>query len=304
MITIPKKNIIKFVLKHFPDGKIVSSGEEYKTNCIFHSDSSNHLYINLSKGVYNCFSCGEKGTFFNLVKVVSPKQKLVITEEKEDFSIEEEVKNENFSLPEGVLYFDRETRYSKIALDYLLSRGITEEEIYYYKLGYCIEGICAGRIIVPVFDLNNNLVSYVARDYTGNQKPKVLTPPGNGTQGVKRFIFNLHNASKTKKLYIGEGVFDSIALGVSGVALFGKAITRNQISQIVRVKPLEIVICLDPDVAQYDIDNLANKLYNYCYNIKIAKFPKGEDPSSIGKEACKKIIAEAVSVNYQMRFYA
>lgn len=38
--------------------------------CIFHDDNNASMSINISKGVYNCFSCGEKGNTQKLIKLM------------------------------------------------------------------------------------------------------------------------------------------------------------------------------------------------------------------------------------------
>ena len=302
---IPRRNILKFVQKHFPDTRLTTS--EAQTNCIFHNDTHRHMYVNLDFGAYHCFSCGAKGGFFDLVKLLSPKQqfqKVQYTEEA--FSDLLKTPSIEIKLPADIQYFYVMSRYAKPAFNYLISRGLSESDIYYYRMGYCSMGQYAGRIIVPVLDKDDNPVAFVARDYTGVLSPKVLTPPApKGTSGVKDYIFNYHRAKATKKLLIGEGVFDAIALGVSGIALFGKAATTKQLALIHHAKPYEIIICLDPD-AEKEAQQLANTLSGFQNSnkpiIKIAKFPVGEDPSSIGKERSRLVVAEAVEYKQEFSF--
>lgn len=38
--------------------------------CIFHEDNNASLSVNINKGVYNCFACGEKGNTNKLIKLI------------------------------------------------------------------------------------------------------------------------------------------------------------------------------------------------------------------------------------------
>jgi DNA primase len=64
---------------------------------------------------------------------------------------------------------------------YLLSRGFTQETIDHFGLGYCTKGTFAGRIVIPLHDLEGRLVGYAGRlifdEAIDPQNPKYLYPP-------------------------------------------------------------------------------------------------------------------------------
>ena len=59
---------------------------------------------------------------------------------------------------------------SQKAIFYLANRGITKKDILKWKIGHCIRGEYAGRVIVPSFDYNVDLNYFVARTYTKDWK--------------------------------------------------------------------------------------------------------------------------------------
>ena len=107
---------------------------------------------------------------------------------------------------------------------YIADRGITPEICEYFNLSYCHDGVfntvdATGKskvmdfsqmIIIPIFDLDGNLVTFQGRDVTGEREPKYLFP--SGIQSSGRFLYNGHNAIRAKHIVVGEGVFDVMAM--------------------------------------------------------------------------------------------
>ena len=305
-------NIDKFVSAYFPEAKLTASGREYLVLCPWHEGTKKKMYIHAEKGIYNCFNCEAKGTFFSLVKfMMAIKKDKDVGDAIRDFEVKEAVTfispeenvrpvsgaNHVIPWPENYIRLYGPNRINSMssqqATQYLLDRGLTPDLITYYQLGYCPMGKYERRIIIPVLNNDNELVSFVARDYTGTLKAKVLTPAAvTGTSGVKDYVFNLQNARNTRELIIGEGVFDAIALGMSGVALFGKQATERQIQQILLAKPLRIVVCLDAD-APKENEELALRLCTGHPNVYMASLPEG-DPASIGPDRLKEVLESTV----------
>lgn len=291
-------NVRKFFNKYLKDYKEQSGGRELYINCLFCSpvDHKYHLAVNAKTGLFHCWKCGEKGNFFSLVTELFRNKPLrfdindytTIDNKKKVSTI-----NKVIEYPEGFYPFTgKENRWGKQALNYLLNRGLTLADVIYYKIGYCNIGKYSGRVIVPIFNTTNDLVSFIARDYTGNLKPKVLTPPGEGGSGIKNYVFNLTNASKTRHLVIAEGVFDAIALGPRGIAIFGKEATPQQLSLIINSKPERITIALDPD-ARKEALRLAKTLSFNIDDIRIMNFHGEKDPGELDKTTAEVYIRDA-----------
>lgn len=290
-----KHNVFKFIDKYYPEAKLVSDSKEFAVQCPWHEGSKRKLYIHAETGVFNCFVCGEKGSFYDLVRRTLNLNRDEVYQiaggfnesDDEITTIEESASvSPSFTIPYPDhyygLYGESIGSEGTKALEYLYGRGITDKQIAYYKLGFCLEGRYAGRVIIPTFDRYGNLVTYAGRDYTGNQMPKVLNNPAvPGTHGSKDWVFNLYNALRTDHLIVTEGPFDAMACGVSGVCIFGKGITETQIMRLVLDKPKRITVCLDAD-ASFDNEKLAQTLSSLHSNIYVASLPYG-DPDSVPK---------------------
>ncbi len=295
-------NISKLVKKYNLPHKFSGAGKELMLNCLWHEDEKYKLSINTTTGAWQCWSCRESGSFRDIVKQIAKKKKTDInpsdfqgTYTKQEVSSVDEIV---IPWPEG--YEPLQTT----AREYILGRGITGEQIEYYKLGACYSGRYSGRIIVPVLNKSEQLVSFIARDFTGKLKPKVLTPPSlEGHHGIKDYVFNLHRAATTSHIIIGEGVFDAISLGVRGVCLFGKTASPIQIAKIINKKIKRVTICLDPD-AQLEANILANQLIGHVPDVRIVTLPEGTDPNSADPFILKNAIANAKqpSVGFAMDF--
>lgn len=283
-----KFDVLRFVKKHVKDYHIISNGKEISLDCKWCSpkDRKKKLTINSSSGLFHCWSCNEKGNFNKFYKEYAKRVISIgefITEQHTVFTPTIRSESNEIPYPDNFRFLtdSKKSLGAKKYFNYLVDRGITEEDINYYRLGYCTEGKYADRVIIPVYK-KDTFVSFIARAITPDKKPKVLTPASlPGTHGVKDYVYNLDRAKDTKLLLIGEGVFDAIALGVSGICLFGKESSPAQLAQIINTKPRRVVICLDGDAYKYAL-KLADQLIFHISDVRVCSFPKEEDPSSLG----------------------
>lgn len=298
-----KSKVISFLTKYKIPFKMLSAGRECSLNCLWHDDYKNKLSINVHTGLFQCFVCGEKGRFIDIAQQVYLKKRIA-TATGDDLDLQLTTPASSPILegdivipyPEGYFpLFDIKPGITdKRALSYLHKRGITDAQIFYYKLGHCVGGILDKRVIVPILNVSGALLSYIARDYTGIKTPKVLTPPTiPGRHGIKDYVFNLHNAAPLQHILIGEGVFDAIKMGPRAVCLFGKTASSLQIAKILNVKPQRISIVLDPD-AKLEANRLALQFVSHVPDVRICYLPEGVDAGAATplqlKEALSKYI--------------
>ena len=290
-------DVVRFVFKYFPEAKLASAEKEFILQCPWHDGHKKKLYVNASNGMYNCFVCGARGGFLDFVRrVVGVEDRSDITrllnvlmsDENSDYvdffaqgdrkiyveASSMEYPEEYFPLWTGDLGIE-----GKRAEEYLFGRGLTKNQISYYKLGFCIGGRYDKRVLIPTFGPKGELVTFVCRDYTDKSSYKVLNPPEVEGNSNKNWVFNLYNALRTGHLIITEGVFDAMAVGVSGVALFGKKATDSQLAKLVMDRPLRVTCCLDAD-APDDNEALASQLSGVTTNVFMAKLPD-KDPSAL-----------------------
>ena len=145
---------------------------------------------------------------------------------------------------------------------YLAERGLSKEAIAEFGLGYCQKGSMTGRIVIPIYNAEGQLVAYAGR-YPGNppedDTPKYKLPPG---FRKAQELFNYHRAIASEEempLVVVEGFFDAIKLYQFGyrkvVALMGSSLSQRQEEMLCR-------LCETPDervILFFDNDDAGRK---------------------------------------------
>ena len=245
-----------------------------------HGDGKGNLEINYGKHVYKCWSCGETyGTQGPLGKLFdkfgSKKQKKLYDLIKPEELKQEDIRRPKLRLPEGYTSFENSN--SKFiphieAMKYLTSRGITDEIIKRYKIGYTVNGDFSYRIIVPSYNSEGVLNYFVARSWVP-KKMKYKNP----TAEKDQIIFNEGAVDWKKDVYLCEGVFDSFFLP-NPIVMLGKKMSKLLFETLYNKAEGNIIICTDGDAFKDGV-----KLYHELnggtlYNkIKIIKLPLDKD---------------------------
>ena len=239
-------------------------------------DNKGNLEINLNKFVYHCWGCGISGTLGRLFDEYGTKsQKKVYNLIKPEELKQQEAKKLKLKLPEGFTTFeDSNPRFIPHieAYKYLQSRGITDEIIKKYQIGYTVTGDFAYRIIVPSFNKEGVLNYFVARSWVP-RKMKYKNP----TAAKDEIIFNEGIIDWNKDVYLCEGVFDSFFLD-NPIVMLGKKMSSLLFETLYNNAKGNIIICTDGD-AWLDGVKLYHELNGgTLYNkIKIIKLPKDKD---------------------------
>lgn len=213
-------------------------------------------------------------------------------------------------------------------LAYLEKRGVDCELTGYFHLRYCDDGWwnftkddgskggqhIERRVIIPVFDLDGELATFQARDITGSQDPKYLFPkqlPGTG-----KFIYNGQNAWGCRRLVLGEGAFDVIAIkkaidgesalrdfGVGGT--FGKHLSYgdpagdDQLGRLLQLKRRglkEVVMMYDGEVKALNAAlEACQQIVKVGLQAKVALLPIDKDPNEVPSAIVRKAIWEAMT---------
>ena len=243
-----------------------------------------NLEVSLEKHLFHCWGCGDmnnmKGPLGKLIDIYGDKkQKKVYDLVKPEELKLVDIKKPKLRLPEGYTTFaDSNPRFIPHieAYRYLKSRGITDEIIEKYKIGYTVTGEFAYRIIVPSYNSEGVLNYFIARDWVQN-KIKYKNP----TAEKNQIIFNEGLIDWNKDIYICEGVFDSFFLD-NPLVMLGKKMSELIFNTIYNKANGNIIICLDEDawtdaLKLYHTLN-GGRLYN---KIKIIKPPKDMDVADL-----------------------
>jgi DNA primase len=243
-------------------------------------DGKGNLEINYFRHVYKCWACSEtNGTQGPLGKLfdihASKSQKKVYNLIKPEELKQEDIKRPKLRLPEGFTTFkDSNPRFIPHieAYKYLQSRGITDEMIEKYKIGYTVSGDFSYRIIVPSYNTEGTLNYFVARAWIP-KKMKYKNP----SVPKDEIIFNEGLIDWEKDVYLCEGAFDSFFLDNS-IVMLGKKMSKLLFETLYNKTNGNIIICCDGDAFQDGLrvyhELNGGRLYN---KIKIVKLPVDKD---------------------------
>ncbi len=243
-------------------------------------DGKGNLEINYGKHVYKCWSCGEThGTHGPLGKLfdqyATKGQKKVYNLIKPEELKQEDIKRPKLRLPEGYTTFkDSNPRFIPHieAYRYLQSRGITDEMIERFKIGYTVSGDFAYRIIIPSYNKEGVLNYFVARSWVP-KKMKYKNP----SVPKDEIIFNESLIDWDKDIYLCEGAFDSFFLNNS-IVMLGKKMSKLLFETLYTKANARVIICCDGDAFEDGLrvyhELNGGRLYN---KIKIVKLPVDKD---------------------------
>lgn len=293
-----KTKIIKDIL-----GRSYQSGEEDLFHCPKCKHHKQKLSVNFLKGFFKCWVCDWNGRKLSQIVFsfgnANQKQEWKSFANVVDFSEVDKVKEKQVvKLPDEfvTLTGKQSNPLSAIPRNYLKKRGITRNDIVWWKIGYCPDGQYGGRIIIPSFDLDGELNYFIARSY-GDKWPRYYNPPSE-----KDFIFNELFLDWNKDITIVEGVFDAIVAG-NAIPLLGSTLRENSyIFQKIIENCERIYIALDDD-ARLKEEKISKLFMSYGIEVLRVDIEGYSDVGEMPKPTFqdRKKTAEFVSMdNYLM----
>ena len=205
-------------------------------------------------------------------------------------------------LPKGFKLISNDDFYANDSINYLYNRGLTDDIIKKYNIGYVgnYKGKYSQRIVIPSYDIYGELNYWIARDYTGYNKWKILNPDID----KKQIIFNEQFINWYEPITLVEGPFDHIVVPNS-IPLLGKNLDENSLIYkrlIVNAKN-DINIFLDKDAIDSSY-KLYKKLNHVLPNrVKIIESPSDDDASDYYKLYGYKGIIQLMKTAYKLDDY-
>ena len=281
--------------------KIERSGRQWKACCPFHGEKTPSFYI--YDDHYHCFGCGAHGdaitfvmqsegaSFMDAVERLARDAGLP-TPKLSPALAEAERKRHTLAgvLETAAALFQRRlfAPEGRRALGYLVDRGLTEDTIRGFGLGWsgeargglasalAREGVAPemlvetglaredpdtgrtyevffNRVMFPIRDRRGAVISFGGR-LLGPGEPKYLNGPETSLFSKRNTLYGLDRARQARaaEIVVVEGYMDVIALhqaGFSGaVAPLGTALTAEQLGELWRITPAPI-LCFDGDTA-------------------------------------------------------
>jgi DNA primase len=282
-------------------GKRTARGNQAHT-CPFCNHHKPKLEINFSenKKGYNpwhCWVCNKKGTrissLFKQIKASPDKFeelfKLIGNETERDIV----VSNKNLQLPKEFQSFKNISSSNiegRTALSYLKSRGITNDDIEKYNIGYCTSGRYQNMVIIPSYDENGKLNYFTGRSFEKDPYIKYRNPE------TSRDIVPFELFINWKlPLVLCEGPFDAIAIKRNAIPLLGNNIQSNLMKKIVTSTVEKIYIALDNDALKKSL-KFAEKFLNEGKEVHLVEL-QGKDPSEMGFTQFTNLIQNSTPLN-------
>ena len=270
--------------------KVYENTSQVSWNCPVCDEGGNkgNLEVNIEKSLFHCWSCGDyEGTHGSLGKLFdkfgNKKQKKLYEVLKPETIVKRERKKKTLKLPDRFTQFKDSSKVYPIrrqAMNYLNSRGITDDMIERYGIGFCDNGDHAGRIVIPSYNKKGELNYYIARSWDPMSRAKYKNPEAE----KDKIIFWENLIDWNKDIFLVEGAFDGLFLD-NVIPLLGKHMSELLFETIYMNAKSNVIICLDADAWQNAV-----KLYHELNGgelwgrIKLVKLPDNKDIADLRGE--------------------
>ena len=281
-------NLLNRVLNN--NGVKLKKQDEYMYWSPFITHHKRKLQINTQTGKWHCWVSNVGGrNFFQLFKKVSATKEqfdelVELVGENKFYKVKEEDKKNIVKLPDDFkpLWNGNDGIVKRHALTYLYKRGITDDDIIKYNIGYCDSGLYSNRIIVPSYDSNGRLNFFVGRDFYSSKMKYKNSPTSKDIIGFDIFI------NWDEPIILCEGVFDAMAFKRNAIPLFGKTVPKSLQKKIIEFGVKTLYLALDND-AMSDTIKITDMFLSEGIDVKIMVL-KDKDPSELGFEKLLKSI--------------
>ncbi len=248
------------------------------------------LAISLNKNlIFHCWVCGYSGRFIKLLKDFSTQN--ILLEYIKNFSNEKEFKAEivsnkkknEFVFPQDFrLLVDGNDYYIKKSIEYIKKRNISDDDMWFYRLGVSEVWPWKHRILMPSFDKDGDINILVGRMCSDLYNPHYWD---SSKIGKKRSIFNEINIDFCKELTITEGPFDLMKCDDNATILLGSDLSCDSylFCQIVKNKT-PILLGIDQDMIYKKIPKIVNLLLKSGNNVRVLDFGNKKDVGDMSKE--------------------
>jgi len=273
-----------------------------KGNHAFHCPSCKHhkpkLEVDPTLGVWHCWICNIKGrTPLTLLKKIGASSEQIaemrnyFPEGKGD-SIEKTYASVELPKEYISLIKDQNKLSFRQAKSYILKRGITEEDIIKYNIGYCETGQYKNSIIIPSYNRAGQINYFISRSFEKDPGRKYNAPSCN-----KNDLIGLEYYINWKcPVILCEGIFDAIALKRNAIPLFGKTIPTALMIKLVGSDVKTVYLALDNDAFKQAI-GYSQQLIDLGKDVYLIELD-GKDPSDIGFENMTKHLHNAKQLSF------
>jgi DNA primase len=252
---------------------LTRKGASYMACCPFHNEKTPSFVVTPSKGIYKCFGCGESGgaiKFLERHENMSYREALLYLAKKYHIEVQEKEespeliqarqKSESLTLANEFAHQFyvanlSETEGKTVAMQYFKSRGLQEDTIAKWGLGWCpsdgqallkkakaaglntdylkecgVLGEADGgrlydrfrdRVVFPIHSVTGRVVAFSCRTLHAENMAKYVNSPTTEIYKKEKSLFGIYFAkspiAKARKCYLVEGNLDVISLHQKGI---------------------------------------------------------------------------------------
>ena len=253
--------------------KLERRGKNMVGLCPFHNEKTPSFTVSPDKQLYHCFGCGASGNAFTLImelekmtfpeaaRFLGQRAQVKIPERREEPTAKERLQEKIYNINQvAARYYAhclKNTAEGKRAYTYLRNRGISDEAIELFMLGYAPAGwtgffnfarkkgaspelmLKAGlispgrensfydrfrnRLIFPIFNAGGKVAGFGGRSLATGEKegPKYLNSPQSPVFDKSAILYGLNLARdeirRRKQVVVMEGYTDVIAAHQAGI---------------------------------------------------------------------------------------
>jgi len=337
-------DIVEFISDYVA---LKKSGQNYKGLCPFHSEKTPSFMVSQTKQIFHCFGCAAGG---DVVSFLMKHDNLPFGEalqylaKKSGLKITDSAFDKNFSAKrqkilqvneEAMKFYMRALRQSNTAMAYLEQRGISEDALTTFSIGYAPDQrntlslhlkkmghsdsilmnaglavadgkVCRdwfrGRILFPICNMRNDIVAFGGR-VMDNALPKYINSPE--TEIFKKsetlYAINLSKDEIRKKGYalIVEGYLDAIMCHQHGfkntVAPLGTALTSRHVHKLKSLTNMVVLVFDSDDAGVSAARRSLSILCETDIRAKVLLLPPGEDPDSFLRKTGSEPFSKSLS---------
>ena len=276
-------------------GKQTSRGN-HAYHCPFCKHHKPKMEVNFTENKkghnpWHCWVCNTRGkTIPNLLKKIEAYDKIEEAKKliPQGSFVEEVIVRNDLALPkEYTPFIDNPTSLmARHAYAYLKRRGVTQEDMIKYHMGYCENGEYKNMVIIPSYDAIGNLNYFTARSFEKEPFRKYKNPSVSRDNVPFEMFINWNSP-----LVLCEGPFDAIAIKRNAIPLLGKNIQTNLMKKIVSSKVEKIYIALDSDAIKSSL-KFCEKFMNEGKEVHLLEMDD-KDPSDLGFKRFTELIQKS-----------
>ncbi len=239
--------------------RLQKAGVNFRACCPFHNEKTPSFFVTPARQMWHCFGCGKGGDMFaflmdiegydfpEALKVLGDRAGVEV--KKEDPKQKSERVRLIALLDEAASFFETQLAGNTIAREYLLQRGLREETISEFRVGYVPDewkglfqhlsekGFAAsemeraglllksssgnyfdrfrGRIMFPIADYSGRVVGFGGRVFPEREKEaKYVNSPETPLYQKSKILYGLHKAKsdilRSETCIIVEGYMDML----------------------------------------------------------------------------------------------